>query len=369
MAEKKKLSGKKKALVSVLSVIGAVLLVVIVYLLYVLLSYSRIEDNQVLEVNNKGIDEVMHLDTVYTAVTQNIGFGAYTQDYTFFMDGGEESRAESERSVIECVSKASNKVDEFDPDFILFQEVDFDSTRSHHVNERAILEQKFSDYSSVFAVNYHSAYLFYPISEPHGQSNSGMLTLSKYNITSSLRRSIPISESFSKFLDLDRCYTVTRFPVENGREFVLYNVHMSAYGGSPEIRTAQITMLVNDIMAEYEKGNYCIAGGDFNHDFTGNSNQRLNGTQAADDYEWVQPFPQELLPKNIIKCDEYGAAELIPTCRNCDIPYEKGNHTYIVDGFLMTDNINATLVKNISTDFVYSDHNPVLISFKLNLYS
>lgn len=364
MEEKKKWSTRKKALVSVLSIIGAVLLAVIIYLAYVLFSYSRIEDNQVLEINNVGLEESIRLDNVYTIVTQNIGFGAYSSDFTFFMDGGEESRAESERTVRENVNKAVNKLKEYNPDFVLFQEVDFDSTRSHHVDERAIITQRFEEFSSAFAVNYDSAYLMYPLTEPHGENNSGMMTLSKYKLTSSVRRSIPVSDSLLKFLDLDRCYTVTRLPVENGKELVIYNVHMSAYGSDESIRTAQMTQLFNDMMAEYEKGNYCVAGGDFNHDFTGTSNKRLNGVETSE-YDWAQPFPEELLPKEIIR-PEYGAVELIPTCRNCDVPYEEGNPVYIVDGFLVTDNIIVKKMQNINTGFEYSDHNPVVLSFYLN---
>lgn len=364
MEEKKKRTTRKKVLVSVLGVVGAVLLAIIIYLAYVLFSYSRIEDNQVLEIKNQGIEESIKLNDVYTVVTQNIGFGAYSKDFTFFMDGGKESRAESEKTVRVNVNKAVNKVMEFNPDFVLFQEVDFDSTRSHHVDERALIEQRLKDFSSVYAVNYDSAYLMYPIFEPHGKSNSGMMTLSKYNLTSSVRRSIPVSEGFSKFLDLDRCYTATRMPVENGKELIIYNVHMSAYGSDEAIRTAQMTQLFNDIMTEYNKGNYCVAGGDFNHDFTGNSNKRLNGT-ATTEFDWAQPFPEELLPSEIIR-PEYGPVELIPTCRNCDIPYEKGNPVYIVDGFLVTDNIVVNKMQNIDTGFEYSDHNPVVLDFYLN---
>ncbi len=364
MEDKKKLSTGKKVLVSVLCAVGAILLAIIVYLAYVLFSYSRIEDNLVLEINNQGIEESIKSDIVYTVVTQNIGFGAYSKDFTFFMDGGEESRAESEKSVRENISKAVNKVMEFRPDFVLFQEVDFDSTRSHKVDERAVITQRFEGYSSVFAVNYDSAYLMYPLSEPHGANNSGMMTLSKYSLTSSVRRSIPVSEGLSKFLDLDRCYTVTRLPAENGRELVIYNVHMSAYGSDEAVRTAQMTQLFDDMMAEYNKGNYCVAGGDFNHDFTGNSNKRLNGIETTD-FDWAQPFPEELLPKEILR-PEYGPVELVPTCRNCDVPYEKGNPVYIVDGFLVTDNITVVKMQNIDTGFEYSDHNPVVLEFRID---
>jgi endonuclease/exonuclease/phosphatase family metal-dependent hydrolase len=181
-------------------------------------------------------------------------------------------------------------------------------------------------------------------------------------MTSSLRRSLPISTSLTKILDLDRCYSVTRIPVENGKELLLYNVHASAYGSDDSIRTAQMTMLFEDMQSEYEKGNYVICGGDFNHDFTGDSTQKLNGG-AEVDFGWAQPFPMNLLPDCIERCDGY--TELVPTCRNCDIPYKAGNFTIIVDGFLVTKNVEVSSVENINTEFVYSDHNPVVLEFAL----
>lgn len=354
----------KLILKAFLCLILALVLVIVGYLSYVLLSYSRIDDNQQITPLKTGTDEAVKVGESYSALIQNLGFGAYTQDFTFFMDGGTQSWAESKESVLECIDAAAEKTEEFDPDFILFQEVDTDSTRSYHTNQRETLEKRFKSYSSAFAVNYHSAFLMYPFTQPHGASNSGILTLSKYNITSSLRRSLPISESFSKFLDLDRCYSVSRLPVENGKELVIFNVHLSAYGGSDEIRTAQMTMLFNDMKKEYEKGNYCICGGDFNHDFTGDSTQKLNGG-AEVDFGWAQPFPENLLPDCVERCIDYEGGKLVPTCRNCDVPYKEGNFTIIVDGFLVTENVEALSVKNIKTDFTYSDHNPVYIEFKL----
>ncbi len=278
------------------------------------------------------------------------------------MDGGEESRAESEQSVLNCFDKGLAQVQAFDPDFVLFQEIDLDSTRSFHIDQTKLVAEAFPAFQSVTAINYDSAYLMYPIFEPHGASKSSIVTLSRYAVTAATRRSFPISESLSKLLDLDRCYSLSRIAVENGKELVLYNVHSSAYGSDDTVRTAQMTMLLNDMQAEYEKGNYVVCGGDFNHDFTGESTKLLNG--ATVDFGWAQPFPTELLPAGLSRCINY-TSPLVPTCRNCDIPYEEGNFTIIVDGFLVSDNVTCTALQNVQTDFAYSDHNPVVMTFTL----
>lgn len=359
---------KKSILKQIMTTVGCIFLTLLLivggYVGYVFGSYSRIEDNVALDKYIAGgTEENVKLHQTYTAVTQNIGFGAYTQDFTFFMDGGKESRARSKESVIDCVTQGMQVAASYSPDFVLIQELDTDSTRSHHVDQREIAVNQFKDYDGIFAENYHSAYLMYPFLEPHGASNSGLMLMSKVKTTSSLRRSLPISDSVSKILDLDRAYSITRMPVENGKELVIFNTHMSAYGGSDEIRTAQMTMLMGDMKAEYDKGNYAVCGGDFNHDFTGDSCLKLNGHES--EFGWSMPFPQELIPEGISRAIEYTNGQTLPSCRNCDVPYKKGNFTIIVDGFLVSDNVKVEYLENVQKDFVYSDHNPVVIKFSL----
>ena len=95
-----------------------------------------------------------------------------------------------------------------------------------------------------------------------------------------MRRSLPIETGIMKLVDLDRCYSVSRVPMENGRELVLYNLHLSAYTSDGTIATEQLQMLCADMLAEYENGNYCVAGGDFNKDLLGNS-ARSSASRAA----------------------------------------------------------------------------------------
>lgn len=349
-----------------LVVILVLLVAVLGYVGYVFGTYSRIEDNKELEVQDHTAEQVKTGEE-YTAVSYNIGFGAYTADFTFFMDEGKESRARSKDSVIECVNETTSTALSYDPDFTLFQEVDTDSTRSHHVQEADIIRDRYAevgDFDDVFAQNYHSAYLMYPLLEPHGASNSGLLTLSRFNIESSLRRSLPISTGLKKILDLDRCYSVSRLPMENGKELILVNLHLSAYGTDAAQGNAQLEMLFEDVKAEYEKGNYVICGGDFNHDFTVDSKEYFNpGFEKT--YSWCHPFPDEAIPEGFSKCTDY-AEGMVATSRYTNIPYDKDkSFTVILDGFIVSDNVDVSYVQNIDTGYLYTDHNPVVMRFTL----
>ncbi len=270
----------KKLLKIIGGLLAIVLLAVIGYVAYVFLSYDRIEDRQALEINHpKASQEDFQSDFVntgktYTVGTYNVGFGAYLPDYSFFMDGGKYSRCYSGESGADTIQKAAGLALQYKPDFMMFQEVDRDSTRSYHVNQEALITDIFDNYYETFAVNYDSAYLFYPFTEPIGASYSGIAMYSKYEIRESLRRSLPISTGFSKFLDLDRCYSLNRVKVNNGKELVLFLVHLSAYGNSDEIRQGQLNMLFQDMEEELQKGNYIICGGDFNHNLKADAGVR-----------------------------------------------------------------------------------------------
>lgn len=57
------------------------------YAAYVFASYYRIKDGIFLEIVNN-TDELMSAGKTYSALTFNIGFGAYDKDFDFFMDSG-----------------------------------------------------------------------------------------------------------------------------------------------------------------------------------------------------------------------------------------------------------------------------------------
>ena len=184
-------SKAKKILKIVLIILLVLVLIVGGYFAYVMIAYHRIEDKQVLEINDT-IGNTAQADEEYKVISYNIGFAAYTPDFGFFMDGGKESRANSEESVKNVISGIGDFLKKEDADFLFIEEVDKDATRSYHYDEESALRKTLTGYDSVFTVNYDSPYLFYPVTKPHGKSYAGMMTLSKYNIQSKMKNGLLI---------------------------------------------------------------------------------------------------------------------------------------------------------------------------------
>lgn len=367
---------KNSFAVTIVKILAGILIFCILavagYVIYMQVNYYRIEDHTALEIENNTAPVLKPGDT-YTAVTYNIGFGAYGPDYSFFMDTGEMKdgtpttgkygKAISQESVETNTNGAVLALEQLDADFMLLQEVDTDADRSYHINQAEMIKASFPEYGNVFANNFHSAYLLYPLTDPHGAVQAGLLNLSRYQIAEAERRSYPVDNSFIiKFTDLDRCFAVMRLPVEGGRELVLINSHMSAYDEGGLVRAEQLKLLNSVMEEEYLAGNYVIVGGDFNHAL---------GEEVAEGFPSEQKFPawvsiltQEEIADGISILRAENELE-VPTCRGADIPYTKGvNFTTVVDGFLVSDNVHAT-AENIDTDFGNSDHNPVRLQFEL----
>ncbi len=355
-----------------LCLVLAIVVAVGVYVGYLMATYSRIPDAEPVEIQGNAAGGALRTNTAYTASTYNIGFGAYTPEFSFFADEGimadgtrtvgEHGVATSKESVVASTDGVVATISGLNPDFALFQEVDVDSTRSYGVNQKAALEEAFANKSSAYAVNFHSSFLAYPVPEMHGLVNGGILTLADAHASSATRCSYPVSDEFpDKFFDLDRCFLVERFPVENGKELVLINSHMSAYDEGGMIRAQQLEMLIGLLASEAAAGNYVIAGGDWNHVLCGSENYYESKQRMPD---WLAVFDESMLPESfsVVRAENI---EDVATCRCADIPYTPGTtYTATIDGFFVSSNVKAT-ARNVDTGFAYSDHTPVLLTFEL----
>lgn len=378
----------RNVFITTISVVVLVPLVTAVsYVGYVMGTYYRIGDIP-LTVNEKSNLTTIKSNQEMTITTYNIGFGAYSDDYTFFMDSGydeygnvvsgEHGKARSREEVIKNTNGAIDVMGKLDSDFYLIQEVDSNSHRAHFVNQLDMIQNSFTNYDSTYALNFDSAYLFYPFHDPHGKTVAGLTTLSKYKIQSAERKEYVVTDGFAKYMDLDRCFSTHRYKVDNNKELVLINSHMSAYDEGGLVRNAQLNQLNEYMLSESQKGNYVICGGDFNHDLLTNNPSFPKYTSDNFAYkneikqlkpDWLSMMFDENKECNFNSEFKVYASDNEPSCRDADVKFEKG-YTYVstIDGFICSSNVEVTEVFTTRTGekgFVYSDHQPSTLSFTL----
>lgn len=368
MAKKKK-TGKKhsvfgRIMLVFVIIIGLLLLAVIGFAGVLTVTEYKPEDSEDVEIALAGEEPKQTFSgESFTVLTGNVGYCALGRDSDFFMDGGSSTRPKSEETVNENLTGIIRRLQDIDADFVFLQEVDYNSKRSWKYNEKdSFISSMNAD--SAFALNYSCVYVPYPIPDTLGPVHSGILTLSNFKMSSAKRYALPCPFSWPmSAANLKRGLLVTRVPIEgSGRELVLVNLHLEAYDDG-EGKIAQTSQLMTFLETEYGKGNYVVAGGDFN--------------QLFPDADSVYPITHpELWQPGYLESDTLGAGwqycydTAVPSCRLLNQPYNpedtENTQYYIIDGFIVSPNLTVDSVETLDEGFVYSDHNPVLLRLTMN---
>ena len=289
----------------------------------------------------------------------NIGYCGLDKSMDFFYDGGKNVRA-SEENTKNNLKAVLNFLELHDSiEFFLLQEVDQKSKRSYKINEYDSIAALFKDYKSFFGKNYDVFFVPTPPTEPYGKVLSGLMSICKFVPGDVTRYSFPGKYAFPKGLFmLDRCFLVKRFPLENGKEFILINTHNEAYDDGSH-RKAQMEYLKNFLLSEYQRGNYIVVGGDWNQ--CPPEIQTSIAGYVFDDKDF-SPIKQEYLPEEW----KWVFKNNIPTNRRVMRNWDKTfTPITVIDFFLISPNVENISIQNIDLNFENSDHNPVVAKFRL----
>ena len=298
----------------------------------------------------------------------NCGYGALGDNADFFMDGGRSVYTADRERIEKNLGAISSQIARLDPDIVLLQEVDRDSSRSRHIDEvisvyNDLWDVYEYDYTMAFAYNFMVQFIPYPV-PPIGKVQSGILTLAEPGASSAERVQLPCPFKWPvRLANFKRCLLIERFPVQNSdRELVLINLHLDAYddGEGKRAQADALMEIMNDeaVREEIGEGNYVIAGGDFNQSFDGAGTDRYPLQEGV----WA---PGELSTQQYGDEWQFLMDTDTPTCRSLDKPYAGADHDsfqyYVVDGFIVSSNIEVRSCKTQDLGFVNSDHNPVLL--------
>jgi endonuclease/exonuclease/phosphatase family metal-dependent hydrolase len=338
------------------SLLGVVVLVVAGFLAWA--TVSEYKPGAVEFVTPEPLDgEVQPLGVggTVTALTFNVGYAALGEDQDFFMDGGDMVRPPE--SAVQANLKGLDQVIKDNPAQVAFlQEVDVDSRRSYGVDQRGPLAD--SHYANqAFAYNFKSLFTPYPL-EPIGQVESGLMTMTTLDVIKAQRRALPVPFAWPvRLFNLKRCLLVERVPVEGGKELVLVNFHLEAYESGAG-RAEQLKRMMDFMEAEYAKGNYVLAGGDFNHNLPGADYPLIDSTWEPGKLAARQ------LPEGWVLANDPKAA----TARLLNGPYTGDDATtqlFGIDGYVLSPNLELGEVETLDLAFKHSDHNPVRLTATL----
>lgn len=318
------------------------------------------DDIEVLEITGAQTSRQARQGEMISILTMNVGYGGLGADQDFFMDGGSMTRPDSRTIVEQNAKGVLSGLGLRDADIYLLQEVDRDSYRSYGMDQAEYFRRGLGG-NMAFAYNYNCEFVPFPW-PPLGRVKSGVATYTAFDVTEAARESLPVPFAWPvRAANLKRCLLVERIPVaDTDKELVIVNLHLEAYDDG-EGKAAQTRQLMQLLLAEYAKGNYVIAGGDFN--------------QVFEDAKDVWPVlnadywqPGRLMNSDLPAGFRYAFDASVPTCRLLNAPYSgvrSQTQMYVIDGFIVSDNLHINLVETVDLNFAHSDHHPVYLQVTL----
>lgn len=345
---------QKIILILVSAIIGGGVLVVAGFLLFLSVTNYKPPLSETITMQNQN-----HPDTIPVGkmelYTWNIGHCGWGKEMNLEGAGGkmlqpEPALYERYRDGIVYQLTTLNKLD-----FILLQDVDEKSKRSFGDNQLERFKASFKEYFAAFALNYKVPFIPFPLSKPAGKVQAGMLTLSKYAPIETKRISFPSVYTWPKSLIMpDNGCLLTRYAVSNGKQLVLINIHNAEPLTNAHLKEKELSLLKEIIELEFSKGNYVIAGGDWNRNPIGFKPENMQ-----DGYKAISIKPAiaaTYLPTGYT----WAYDPKYPSKRNVDLAYDKEKAlTTITDFFILSPNIKLLTSNTLKSNFEFSDHQAV----------
>ena len=196
-------------------------------------------------------------DSIFSIVTYNIGY----------LSGMTNNLAvESPKEFFDVnMAKVVSEIKKVKPDIMAFQEIDFDASRSYHVNQEEEISKLGFNYRAQ-TINWDERYLpfpYWPISMHYGKVVSGQSIISKYPLKEQQRivlQRVADAPFHRDAFYLERLAQFVKV-VLNGKEVVLINVHLEAFEAATRAKQFEEVL---EIFNKYKDRYPTILLGDFN---------------------------------------------------------------------------------------------------------
>lgn len=283
----------------------------------------------------------------------NIGYGGMGQESDFKLDGGQQTRPLSKTLVENNIAAIANFLAASEVDVLLLQEVAKPSFNTYQVNILNEVIRSLPGTSYTFGSDILTRFVPPPFRVAIGNS-----TFSRRPVKAADTLALPLERTFQYGI-FRKGYRMHVLYLEGPIEWVIINIHLSAFDDSSDnVRERQLAETLRFAVSQFEMGKHVIIGGDWNLRLA-----QSYFSHSTDDRDlfWIRDLDTRKLP------DGWNLAvdPTKPTVRTANAPYVEGvNYRLIIDGFLLSPNIDLIDVYTHDLNFANSDHNPVHINVR-----
>lgn len=285
----------------------------------------------------------------------NLGYAGLGKESEFIADGGNRILAPSAAIVEKNIAGIRRVLTDNSADVYTLQEASVASPLNYGRQLWQAVQQSLPGFNWIWLPDLQSRWLPGPIRLEHGLG-----TLSRVTVEEARTTALPLEPKFwFGLIRKQYAVLVSRMQIaERSASWVVINLHLAAFDERGNTRRRQLNTLLDLARVEHAKGNFVVLAGDWNMllgggEFPHSTHERF--------LEWVHPLPPTTLPPEWQLV--YDPAT--PTVRTLHKPYVAGeNFVGIIDGFLVSPNVEVEMVTALDLGFEYSDHNPVRAVFR-----
>jgi endonuclease/exonuclease/phosphatase family metal-dependent hydrolase len=281
----------------------------------------------------------------------NLGYGGLGAESDFVADGGKMFFPPSGAAVQKNIDGIVKTLRDTDADLYIFPEAAKPSPLTLWHDVLGALSKAFPDAERVFSADIFTRFLPWPVQFEHG-----IAIYSRKHIGGAEVAPLPREEAkIAGFIARDYSARILHLPVKTGADWIVIGVHFAAFDKDGAARKKQLAALIALAQQLHAAGNPVVIAGDFNLRL---APTEFPSTTSAQDRAWVHDFPADALPQGW----RIGADPVTPTVRTNERPYKAGeNYTTVVDGFIVSPDVDIISVKTRDVGFRFSDHQPVEI--------
>lgn len=298
-----------------------------------------------------GPDEVL-------VTSWNIGYGGLGAESDFVADGGKHFRPPNRKIVDKNIAGITTYLESYlgEPkaEVFLIQEAAKSSFLTRGGDSLKAIDEILSARDNRFSADFSLKLLPPPFNNRHGLFSSSSIEGGIWQVVS-----LPLAPEYYAGLSQRKYHLQVLRLEKEGVPWTIVNLHLSAFDEGANIRLLQLRAALDFAKSEFAEGRHVVLGGDWNYEF---ARPGRPSTTLKEFKFWLHPFPYEEL--------EEGWRAIVdkttPTVRTNERPYEAGeNYTTIIDGFVISPNVQTQFIATDDLDFQFSDHQPVTAMFKV----